>query len=601
MKHLTLLAALFIGVVAARAETMQQWVNAAPPSEVGFTPWQSSTNTYGEGLRLAQGVYGYVDLSKIPASEFPIRARLLYTPAQPNRPDNEVAFNSTHSYGMPAADAMALPPRYVDETTINSPNEATALPVWNSPFIFNRSPAVQFESQMESVRLEVLGESGTVLARQLIGSSAWNQMLQRAVVVNAPELAGAFHDAGIEAIAVPGLVPDDFALINVETVWIDSTALQDPALTDAYWRRVLLGGTTVAGHPEDIAALATRLAINPSETVLNGRLVSCSTPDDLRAAVKWKQERGNGPVLATDDNPFYFSSAVGHDMNLELISFSRWYLGIFLVLQAGLIFFAFTQLRGQRRVWLWLVVPLFAILYSIAGTVLASLFVHHRAEAAIDQIERQREGWPEAQVITEFSHINIGGGGTSVHFPLDSRPTYLATDTRLPDPGADLIFRREASDAQLLTSPSPGRKMQTFVRSWIPARAPILATPDGKITPQRAFSGAWLWNGTNWVDLGTLQAGKPVAIDAADNVQPGTWNIGPNRVWQTYYDERTDFPGFLKPLLLPSATSALTDLQESIFFGVEAASDYTFDQASSYLVKSRRVVAYQFHLPKAQP
>ena len=70
------------------------------------------------------------------------------------------------------------------------------------------------------------------------------------------------------------------------------------------------------------------------------------------------------------------------------------------------------QVRGQRRVWLWLVVPLFAILYSILGAIFAVFLVHHRGEAVIDQIERQREGWPEAQVITEFTHLNLDGAGT---------------------------------------------------------------------------------------------------------------------------------------------------------------------------------------------
>ena len=606
MNRLILVGALFLSVVPLQAETMQQWVDAGPQADVTFSPWQPSANTNSEDLPLAQGIYGYIDLSKLPPAEFPIRARLLYTPAQDFSSTQHTRFSIPNRYAVLPDGAIATSPRYVEETTIDSPEGARALPIWNSPFIFRQplTSAPQSDSEMENVRLEVIGQSGTLLARRLIGASTWNRLELRAVVISSSDTifnsqrARALQDNGAEAILAPSLVPDDFALINVGSIWIDSSTVSDPALTDAYWRRVLLGGTTVAGNPGDIAALAARLGVNPTEMVLNGRLLPCTTPADLRDGTKWHSHQATPRVIAKEDDPFYLSVVVGKAMNLQLISFSRWYLGIFLVLQVVLIIVAFTKVRGQHRVWLWVIVPLFAILYALGGALLAVFFVHYRAEAMIDQIERQREGWPEAQVITAFSHLNLDGKGTSARFPADSRPVFLVGAPRYPDPGADVVFRRDDAGSQLETFPLPAKMEEMFVRSWVPARAPILMASDGRITSQRSFSGAWFWNGASWADLGPLQAGQSVALDAAKPINPGWWNIGSLRVWAEYFN---DFPGFLKPLFLSENSDALTAQGESIFFGVEPGSDYTIDHASSYLVNSRRVVAYQFHLPKVQP
>src|SRR5258708_1462787 len=107
MNRLILLAALSLGAVRAQGETMQQWVEAAPQAEVGFAPWETSSNSYGEGLRLAQGIYGHVDLSKLPKEDFPIRVRLLYTPAQSDAPSSDVKISSDFRYALPVPGASA--------------------------------------------------------------------------------------------------------------------------------------------------------------------------------------------------------------------------------------------------------------------------------------------------------------------------------------------------------------------------------------------------------------------------------------------------------------------------------------------------------------
>jgi hypothetical protein len=605
MKFLLLFIALVLGLASARAETMQQWVDAAPKADVVFTPWQPAENhnqsdETGTSLRLSQGLYGYLNLAKLPAAEFPLRVRLLY-----NLTAADSVTTDAQNLARPKPGVKVETPRFVEERRVNSPGDAGAVPVWNAPYETRRwqSP---FEQNEEVVRLEVVGQGGTVLARQTLGASARDKTVRRSLAVNSPDVMDSFQQNAYDASAnVASLAPDDYTLANVNLIWIDHGVTVDPALTDAYWRRVLLGGTTVAGKADDIGALANRLGLNPNEPVVSGRLLACDSSADMFKDDRVESNNPNGVTtnsalkIATETNPFYFSVVISQDMNAQLVSFSRWYLGIFIVLQAVLIFFAFAKVRGARRVWLWLIIPLFAILYALGGAFLAHFLVSDRAEAMIDQIEQQHAGWPEALVLTHLSHVDLVAPGWAVHLPADSRPATFIDTEYVPDAEADVTFQHgDASGSLLSFTALPARREMAYVRSWIPASAPIEMSVDGKaVTAKRGFKGAWLWDGTGWRDLGPLQLGQTVALANAKMFSPGIVRAQGYRAWEDF----NDFPGFLKPLLTPAATTALQGVNECLFFGVGKTADCTFDGVPPDRLYSRRVVAYQFPLPKATP
>jgi hypothetical protein len=90
MRNLLVAVALALGMLGARAETAQQWLDAAPHADVVFTPWLSSPGAPAdEEVRpITQNCYGYLDLSRLPADAFPIRARLFYEAVTSDRNDD---------------------------------------------------------------------------------------------------------------------------------------------------------------------------------------------------------------------------------------------------------------------------------------------------------------------------------------------------------------------------------------------------------------------------------------------------------------------------------------------------------------------------------
>jgi hypothetical protein len=358
-----------------------------------------------------------------------------------------------------------------------------------------------------------------------------------------------------------------------------------------------MGGTTVAGPPEAIEPLRARLGLGVDEPALTGRLVSAASANEAASACPYTNYGYPELRIASADDPFYFSANVGKEMNAHLAAFSFGYLAVFLVLQAIVVYIAFTQVKGARRVWLWLIIPVFALVYALAGTLLARAILREHAVAVIDQIEQQRQGWPEALVMTALSQLNLRDAGWSADFPADSRPFLFGTNyTRSSD--TPRTFRRAASGCRLTFETAPGMIRSAYVRSWIPANAPVTAGQGGKLTAGRAFSAAWLWDGGAWRDLGPLARGQTFDPAAAKLINFGDVHPFMYRMWDS---PRQDFPAPLVPLLTAANTKALQAQGEGLFIGLGETADIATEVVPEMETVSRLVLAYQFKLAGGTP
>jgi hypothetical protein len=588
-RFLALLLALGGSVAAAHGETFYHWVHAAPAGEVTFNPWQPQNE---------QGLYGYLDLSKLPASAFPVRVRVMYA----GDFDRDSMGPGFHSIKPPDLYSPMTAPRVTVETTLASPGSATAVPVWTSPIPMRDLMPGAGGLLYETVRLEVIGHDDAVLCHYFVGASqlepfVWGQ--RRIVVLNSSEATSSFQGSGFASVGVTHLVPDAYAFNDVKAIWIDSTAAADPALTDAFWRRLILQGAFVAGGKLDVQAIATRLGIDPATPQLLGGMIAADEPPQvlpiLQENMRYNPYGGPGVFIQTNFQPN--DEGPGKTMHQQLLNFSRVYLGLFFVCEALVVFVAFLRLRGRQRVWLWFVIPVVALAYALLGIVAARIFITVRAEARIEQMEMQRQGWPEAALVTSTWQVKMDGSPASFHFPADSHLSNGSYGLYQQEPEAQFTFRQAADSAEFICAPGAARHGDASIYSWIPAQAPVDISAGGKLTARRNFDGAWAWDGDAWRELGALQAGEAVTLADERDINVGEFEAAGSSAWERL----GKFPEALRPLLDTKHTSALTAASEGIFLGVQPIADCQLDDASDYSLHSRRVVVYQFQLPKGGP
>jgi len=584
--------------VLTHGETLRAWIAGAPKADVVFVPWDgdlaSEQDNGSAAKNLAQHCYGYLDLSGLPASAFPIKLRLLYDPAA----SNDSIINHP---GLPSRledDATVGPGAVREERSLDNPQAVHAIPVWTS---FSPVDTQLTYNTEESVRAEVVDRDGALIARYVIGASLLGNNNESSVlVVNSPGADQAFLKKGYQSVAnVQRLVPDSYAMTGVDVIWIDSATSTNPAYTDAFWQQVLLGGTTVAGLPNDIANLTARLALKPDEPVLLGGLVAADSP------LAFNQERGfhrqiylNVHIDSAID-PFSFSVALGQAMHQELLRFSLIYLGVFVALQALVVAFAFMGLRGAQRVWLWLIVPGIALLYAVGGIIFAHFAVRAQSDSHFTQLEFRREGWPGGVLLSHLDQIDLAERETHLDFSVPSRPYIAMNSFWRFAPRAGTVFSDEGDSGALSFHPPPGFRTGTDVRSLLGALPLNVVVDDGKLSPMDTFSGAWLWDGSEWHNLGPLYKGQ-LGIDwkHAPVIYPQNW---PSETYPAPEMQDASFPSALAPLLNRQRLEAMGAAGDGLFLGVRATSDIKLESGRNDSVASRRVVAYQFHLQGGTP
>lgn len=596
-----LLALLFLsGALATRGETVREWVNTAPKANITFTKWDGdlpSTDDNGNGAtHLPQGFYGYLDLSQLPPDAFPIKLRLIYDTPFPDDISSSLSGQlSQLKDSAPTGSGLV-----VIETIYSTASDVRAVPVWNAPLPLRHPQG--YGNQQESVRAEIQTRTGSLAGRLLIGASAPAWFHARAVLVNAPGANQPFAKNSYRSVAeVKQLVPESITYLNVDTIWIDSTAAADPQLSDSFWQQVLLAGTTIAGHPTDIALLTKRLGLAANEPILLGRLVSADSPEAFTSSQGPISVVSNVPLEHIGSfNPFAFSVIVGKAMHAQLLSFSEFYLGIFLVLQTVVIVAGFLFLRGAARVWLWLIIPAFALIYTVAGITLAHLVIQSRSEGRLAQVELQVEGWPQGLLFTHLEQISLADHETVLDLPPDSFPfnPHSADDYYASNVNATFSFYHSADPTRLTVHAQPATRFAADVRSFIDAQPPCDLDGNGTLSILRPFSGAWVWDGASWHNLGPLSRGQKINISLQPIINPHTEMSGR---YCLEGQEEDDFPSTLKPLLDRDTLSALSSAGQNLFLGVEPVANVKLENSADDHVESRRVVAYQFHSSGGAP
>jgi hypothetical protein len=605
MRPLSLAIVLLWVPIAVRSETLREWLDAAPKADISFAPWTGdvpSVETNRQGFpSLPQGFYGYLDVSHLAATSFPVEVRLLYDAPLS---DDAVITAPGSLTQLKDSDPVGSPP-VVERIVIASPADGSAIPVWNAPL------PLRHEDRFypgESVRCEILDHAGTLLGRLPIGVSAPMLIRPRAVAVNSPEAYVAFAQGSYTHLAqVERLIPDSFAYVNVDAIWIDSATTHDPKLTDDFWMQVLLGGTTVAGHAADITTLQTRLGLEANEPALLGRLIAADSPQTF-IREQGRPDPTSGAALITEGNdPFFFSIQVGAAMHRELLRFSEYYLGIFVILQIVIIVVAFLRFRGTRRVWLWLVVPGFAVIYAVAGVALAHSFVRARSDESLSQVELQRQGWSQSILFSDFQEISLAEGETVLDLPTGARPFVPGSGYYyVPNWPATFVFFHDADTGRLTVHAQPATHTELNIRSFHSAVSPFELLPDGKLRPGQVFTQAWFWDGANWHDLGQLFPNSNVDWKDAPVIRP---RIASNN--RLFWDGRQEdrFPAILKPLLTSSSLQALSAAGDGLFLGIQSFEDRWAPDAARVQIKvgaadriaSRHIVAYQFHFSGGTP
>jgi hypothetical protein len=573
-------------------ETLHAWVSAAPKADIVFVPWDGDLNASDDNgtaaKHLAQHYYGALDLSGLPATAFPITLRLLYDPVTSN--DSIV-----NHPGVPSRlddDATVGQGTVREESVLDSPPVARTVPIWTA---FYPVDAQLTYNLQESVRAEALDHTGALIARYAIGASRLGNNDATVFVVNTPGADQAFLRKGYQSVAnVQRLVPDSYAVAGVDVIWIDSATATDPVYTDAFWQRVLLGGTTVAGLPNDIANLTARLALKPDEPVLLGGLVAADSPAAFNQARGVHRQIYLNVHVDPAVDPFSFSVALGLAMHQELLRFSLIYLGVFVALQALVVAFAFMGLRGPQRVWLWLIVPGIAVLYAVGGIIFAHFVVRAQSDSHLTQLEFRREGWPGGVLLSHLDQIDLAERETHLDFSVPSRPYISINSSWRFNPGAETLFSDEGDGGALSFHPPPGFRTGTDIRSLLGALPLNIVIDDGKLSSMDNFSGAWLWDGREWHNLGPLYKGQ-MGVDWKQSsvIYPQNW---PSETYPAAEMQDASFPSALAPLLNRQRLEAMGAAGDGLFLGVRAVSDVKLESGRDDSVASRRVVAYQFHL-----
>lgn len=582
-----------------RGETLSAWLNTAPKADVVFTPWDgdlpSAQDNGRSSKHLAQHFYGYLDCSRIPATAFPVRLRLLYDPISSN--DSIVNRPGAPSQLDDAATVGAGAVR--EERVLDSPQTSGAIPIWTA--FSSVFPQLTYNAQ-ESVRAEILDRDGALVARYAIGASRLGNDDSSVLVVNAPGGDQSFIGKGYQSVAnVVRLVPDSYALTGVDVIWIDSATAANPAYTDAFWQQVVLGGTTVAGLPNDIANLTARLTLKPGQPVLLGGFVSANSPAEFNEARGGHRQVYLNVHVDPAADPFSFSVVLGLAMHQELLWFSMIYLGVFVALQALVIAIAFIGLRGSKRVWLWVVVPGVALLYAVGGIVFAHFAVRAQSDSHLTQLEFRRQGWTGGVLLSHLDQIDLSERETRLDLSPSSRP-YLSVNSFWKfSPGAGSLFSDGSNGSTFSFHPPAGFRTGTDVRTLLDDLPVAVDTAEGGIKPMDTFSGAWLWDGSDWHNLGPLYRGgqpvdwtqKPMTL-----ISPENW---PSGCYPAHEMQDTSFPSALAPLLNHQRLEAMRAAGDGLFLGVKAISDVKLESGRDDSVASRRVVVYQFRLKGDTP
>jgi hypothetical protein len=255
-------------------------------------------------------------------------------------------------------------------------------------------------------------------------------------------------------------------------------------------------------------------------------------------------------------------------------------------------------LKGQRRVFRWVLIPLSAVLFTIIGLIAVNLFVDFRPEVQISKAVFSIEGWPQEFVHASVMHLGFEEGRTNFTAPYPAQFDWDSTEGH----AFPVESRQEDQSTSFSIRQEYGRFSTVNLQWWAPAESFCQITPDRKIVVSRPLRGAWVWDSRKWRSLGPLNPGQPVSInqgniiiDPAKEAMGGS-PVDSDRPW------REMLPEAVRRMCSTKYMKTLDGTDVGIVIGVEASADSPqMADAAGSDQRLQTIRFYQFRLPPIQP
>jgi hypothetical protein len=606
----------FLCASALRSETYEQWASGALgqpaiaftdlfPPHVGTI--DEDNNAYSVFNAPPGHLFGHLDFSSLPATAFPLKVAFLYQAIDPE------AINAS-SNGEPRVAHWTSPLGYLapngrlgglifrQEIEIKTPADGAAVPVWS---IIHSSDQVGFgpSGNSYSLLLEVTARDGTVLARKRLieavhGGLTSNLLLVRGDSETDPSLKSLGDFSATESL------PTEAAFYAyVEMVWLDAATLADPRYDDNFWRRILVGSTRVVGHEAQVQELARRLGIRVNQRILMGGLWSVdSSPLDLAEEMKSNMPNARYVLhLKKGENPFLPPFVFAQARTDRLRAFSIWFLVLFTIVEGAIIIGSFFLLRGHRRVLRWLLIPFSAIVYTALGLVVAHLVLDFRPEVEMIQEIHSVQGWPESIVHSGLTRLAFADDLMAITAPASANFFWSGKES-LSYPIENSVG---GDQSHFSLRQHYGRFTNAVIRYAIPAQSPIQVTGAGQITATRKLSGAWVWDGAVWRNLGPMTPGRPVTISQGRVIVDPSKISGdmlPIRDNQNDGDDPNFLPETVQQMCTTGYMRSLKNSGVDILLAVDdQPTPEQVDDATGSEIHAQTLLVHQFTFPAAQP
>jgi hypothetical protein len=601
--------------VGLRSETYADWMRAVPnQSATPFTDWiapevvGSNVNDEGHSLFSAPGssLFGHVDLSSLPPAEFPLKVRFYYRhldPAAVISDQNGSHLQVPHWTSPLGLLAPGGPLGELIESRefgLATPAESTAVPVWAITFSNNMGRGMQLGNAY-SVLLEVAGRDGTLLVRRRLIEGVYESGRSN-VMLARNDSDGESHLKPLGYILGANNLPVEPAFYaDVKVLWLDDVTLHDSRFSDDFWRQILIGGTSIVGHDVPVAELARRLGIDPHQRVLQGGLWSIDAPGfDLAEQMKSSFDGRYYLKLGTDENPFRNPFDFARKRDNQLRNFSIGFLLIFVLFESIVIISSFSILSGPRRVLRWLLVPFSAIVYTVLGFVVVHFVVDFRPDVQVIREIDSVEGWPESLVQSNITRLGFEDAAATLTAPAQAG----FNGSEFDGESAPHTMVQQDDKTTFSVRQHYGRFANFSIRYRVQNESPMKLTAFREIISTNDLSGAWVWDGKVWRNLGPLRAGEAVSIERAKIViDPATISINQQPMVQNGSWQPQEF---LLPVVSQMCTAnymkSLRGTNVGILLAVEdqPVAEQFADAATSE-THVQTLLVYQFTYPAPLP
>jgi hypothetical protein len=607
---------LLLLALPLRGETCHEWENSVPDqAPVSFKEWlaptcatnQINNEDYSSFEAPIGHLFGRLDFSSCPASDFPLKVRFIYRRIDPDsvnpKPNGDI--DKEPDWTVPlnyvATDAPLGELLEQREILVRDAGAGRSVPLW-SIWAPSRQMGDYGNANPYSVFLEVARADGTLLVRRRM-VEAVNAYTSRNLGL-AKNNSGAWENLHTlaDVTTTDELPPEPEVYSDVHLLWLDDETLKDPRYDNNFWQKVFFYGTAVLGHDSEVQQLAQRLGVSPNQRILTGGLWSVDRPGtNLGTLLSTPNANGQYELkLSKDQNPFQTKFDYGRKRTRELRQFSVWFLSSFTVFEIAVIIGSFILLNGYRRVYRWLLIPLSAILYTALGLFAVRFTVDFRPDVFIQREIDSVDGWPQAFVRTDVFRLGFEDGPARFHSSPDAA---FATST--VDSNATPLQSVQQDDKTTFSIHQKyGRFATTQISYWVPGASPCQVTPAGQVVATRPLKGAWIWDGKVWRNLGPLTPGQPVVIAQArvviDPANCGTSGLpaNPDNPWQS-----TEFlPGPISRICSGEYMTTLKGSAAGLLLAVdEQVVPDQMDDAAVSEIRTQTLIVHQFKLPPPQP